>query len=381
MATGNSPRTRPQRCSRRGITAVLALATALLARADAPVPPFLELRELVRTHAPAIPETELDAVVASALLAKVRGRVLTPGETAEPISDEPAIVDKKILEGCAYIRVGQVTLALAPQLAAALQNPEFASSRGLVLDLRFSGGSDYLAAANVVDRFLNTETTTLIWGDNQGVSTVKSNAWTRPVAVLLNHDTRGAAEALAAALRQQRLGILIGGRTAGSAAVFKEVPLKSESGNRLRLAVAPVKTADGQVLPASGIESDIQVAVRPEHDRAYLADPYTIALSSGPGEAGSSATHTNSHASSPGVPSARKRVSEADLVRQKLEVDAAARGGSPVPPTALPTTRTNAPESAPRPTASESGQVIKDPVLGRAIDLLKGLSLLSSKQP
>lgn len=374
MATGNSPRTRPQRCSRRGIATVLALATALLAHADAPVPPFLELRELVRTHAPGIPETELDAVAASALLAKVRGRVLTPGETAEPISDEPAIVDKKVLEGCAYIRVGQVTLALAPQLAAVLQNPDFASSRGLVLDLRFAGGSDYLAAANVVDRFLSTETTTLIWGDNQGVSTVKSNAWTRPVAVLLNHDTRGAAEALAAALRQQRLGILIGGRTAGSAAVFKEVPLKNESGNRLRLAIAAVKTADGQVLPASGIESDIQVAVRPEHDRAYLADPYTTVLSSGAGGADGSATHTN-------PPAARKRVSEADLVRQKLEIDAAARGGSTAPSATPPTTRTNTPGAAPRPTASELGQVIKDPVLGRAIDLLKGLSLLSSKQP
>lgn len=359
---------------------MLALATTLLARSDAPVPPFIELRELVRTHAPGIPETELDAVAASALLAKVRGRVLTPGETAEPISDEPAILDKKVLDGCAYIRVGQVTLALAPQLAATLLNPEFAASRGLVLDLRFAGGSDYLAAANVVDRFLSTETTTLIWGDSQGISTVKSNAWTRPVAVLLNHDTRGAAEALAAALRQQRLGILIGGRTAGSAAVFKEVPLKNESGNRLRLAVAPVKTADGQVLPASGIESDIQVAVRPEHDRAYLADPYTIASSSGPGGADGSASQTNSPANSSGIPAARKRVSEADLVRQKLEIDAAARGSSPVQP-APPTTRTNAPGAAPRPTASELSQVIKDPVLGRAIDLLKGLSLLSSKQP
>ena len=76
-----------------------------------------------------------------------------------------------------------------------------------------------------------------------------------------------------------------------------------------------------------------------------------------------------------GLPVARKRVSEADLVRQKLEVDAAARGGNPA------TTQTNVPGAAPRPTASELGQVIKDPVLGRAIDLLKGLSLLSSKQP
>jgi len=349
---------------------------ASLAGADAPLPPHRELLEVIRANVSGLADAELDRAAAGALLAKVRGRVLAPADVAEPVSDEPAIVTRAVYDNCAYVRVGQVTLALAPQLAAALQSADFAASRGLVLDLRFAVGTDYQAAANVVALFLNTEKTVLSWGDRQGLSTAQTNAWTRPVTVLVNHDTRGGAEALAAALRQQRLGILIGGPTAGVAAVFKEVPLGDGNPNRLRLAVSVVKTADGQALSETGVEPDILVRMRAEQDRAYLADPYTIVLSSS--AMGGSGAGTNTLTGATTV--VRKRVSEADLVRQKRDVEAAVRG---VGSDALPagSASTNAPASAPRPTPAEVARVIKDPVLGRAIDLLKGLAFLGSDRP
>lgn len=346
------------------------ICAGVLTQADAPLPPYGELLELIRNHGSGLPENELESAAAGALLAKVRGRVLLPGETAEPLSEEPAIVRREIYDGCAYVQVGQVTRALAPELAAAMRQGEFAESRGLILDLRFAVGDDYLAAANVVSLFLTGETKVLSWGDREGLSTVKTNAWTRPVAVLVNRDTRGGAEALAAALRQQRLALVIGGRTAGAGAVFKEVPLADGSGNRLRLAVATVKTADGQVLPAEGVEPDIQVNVRPEHDRAYLADPFSIVLASGPSRAGGTNIITSV------VTVVRKRVSEADLVRQKRElaIDSAGRERPAAD-------STQSPESNGQPATAELAKVVKDPVLGRALDLLKGLSLLGAQRP
>lgn len=339
-------------------------------RGDAPLPPYQQLLQLIRTHVTGLSEVEMESAASGALLAKVRGRVLAPGETAEPLSDEPAIVRRQLLEGCGYIRVGQVTLALAPQMAAALQDPEFADTRGLILDLRFAVGDDYLAAANVVGLFLPNETTILSWGDRSGITSAKTNAWTRPVAVLVNHETRGGAEALAAALRQQRLGIVIGSKTAGAGAVFKEVPIDDGSGNRLRLAVATVKTADGKALPADGVDPDIEVNVRPDTERAYLADPYSLPVAALPPNGG----RTNSMTS--GITVVRKRVTEADLVRQKRE----AAIENPNPESAS----TDVPDSsdAKGSTAkSEPAKVLKDPVLGRAVDLLKGLSLLGARKP
>ena len=359
---------------------VFAAALVWQGRGDVPMPPHKELLELIRAHVVGIPDAELDAAAAGALLEKVRGHLLGPGETGEPVSTEPAIADRKVYDGCAYVRVGQVSLALAPQLSAALQNVDLTNAPGLILDLRFAVGTDYRASANVVNLFVNEETTLLSWGDQLGVSLPKTNAWVRPVTVLVNRETRGAAEALAAALRQQRVGLMIGGRTAGQAAVFEEVPLKDNSGNRLRLAVATVKTGDGQTLPTEGLVPDIEVKSRPEHDRAYLSDPYTIVLA---GNSGSTATTnqpiTNTITTSFTV--VRKRVTEADLVRQKKETDNPAGVETPKE-TPLPGAPVPAqPGAAARPAASEVAKVIKDPVLGRAIDLLKSLSLFGAKKP
>ncbi len=350
--------------------------------ADGPLPPFRELYELVRTQVTGAKEGDLEVAVSEALLAKVRGRILKSDETGEPVSDAPVLADQKAIENCAYVRVGQVTLALAPQLAAVLQAEEFAGVRGLVLDLRFAGGTDYRAAANAVDLFVNSETRLLAWGESQAFGTMKSNAWTKPVIVLVNRDTRGGAEAFAAALRQQHSGLVIGGRTAGVSAVFREIPLPDGSGNRLRLAVAAVKTADDLPISAAGIEPDVLVNVRPEDERAYLADPYS---GTGAFALGSGTNTTGGKAVVLGSTTVRRRLSEADLVRQKQEAEAVVRGfpaeavaGTNLSPKLLDGVGVG---TSQRPAKVEVVKVIKDPVLARALDLLKGLSLLGVPRP
>ena len=366
-----------RRCGwdRRALALILA-ASALLPAAVAEAPPvaFRDLYEIIRQQAPGIPESELDGAATEALLGRVRGRILTASEVGEPLSELPAIAGQQVLDRCAYVRIGQVTLGLAPQLTALLRTPEFADTRGLILDLRFAGGTDYAAAANVVDIFMATAAPILSWDTAPVISAAKTNAWTRPVTVLVNQETRAAAEAVAAALRQLRIALVIGGRTAGVGAVFKEVPL-GDTGQRLRLAISAVKTADGRPLSAMGIEPDLLVRVRPEHERAYLADPFTIVLAS------NQATNapvggTNLITSSPTV--VRRRASEAELVRQKRAADEAVAGSpADVVSSAVPTETLSG--SAVRPTPAELGKVVKDPVLGRALDLLKGLALLSDR--
>jgi hypothetical protein len=331
-----------------GVLAMVASVVAgrVHASASEAAPPLDDLLKAVREHVgdPVAPER----AAARALLEGVQGSVLEPGEPGEPASDAPAIARTERLEaGPLYVRVGQVSLALAPQLSAILRDTNLvANANGFVLDLRFATGTEYAAAAGVADLFAEAGAPLLDWGNGQAKATPKAAPWELPVAVLVNHETRGAAEALAAAIRSAHAGLIIGAPTAGKAAIFREVALAN--GQRLRLATSPVRTGDGALLGPEGLQPDVAVRTVASQERALLDNPYAVlGPSSGPG----AGRVTNSI-------SVKRRVTEADLVRQR-------KGEKDATPdeTAVP---------------AGPGKVIRDPALARAVDLLKGLALLKA---
>src|SRR5207237_8535096 len=126
---------------------------------------------------------------------------------------------------------------------------------------RYAEGYDDAAAAAVADLFISKERPLLNWGSGSSRAKEKADALRLPVAVLVNHQTSGAAEALAAVIRETGTGLILGSRTAGQAAVAEEFPLKN--GQRLRIATAPVQLGDGTALSAEGINPDITVQVTP----------------------------------------------------------------------------------------------------------------------
>ena len=313
---------------------------AVASTGDGP-PPLQDLLKTVREHVK--DSSAAEAAAAKALLDVVRGVVLGPDSPGAIPSDAPAVVRKERLEaGPLYVRVGQVSLGLAPQLAAILRDTNLVSSaNGLVLDLRFASGEEYSAAASAADLFAQPGLPLLEWGNGPAVATTKTRPWDLPVAVLVNHETRAAAEALAAAIRSANAGLVLGSPTAGEAAIFREVPLPD--GLRLRLATSPVRAGDGKPLGPEGVQPDIAVRTVASNDRIYMDDPFAVIGSPTGGEAGAI-----SHAVT-----VRRRVTEAVLVRQR-------RGD------------TNPPASA----VASPAKVIRDPVLARAVDLLRGLAAL-----
>src|SRR5438477_100862 len=107
-------------------------------------------------------------------------------------------------------RFGFNPLLLGLLAFLAIRSGVRAETNDLVLDLRFADGRDYKAAANAADRFLSTEQPVLDWDEGTVRSTAKADAIKVPVAVLVNQETGGAAEALAAALRETDAAVLIG---------------------------------------------------------------------------------------------------------------------------------------------------------------------------
>jgi C-terminal processing protease CtpA/Prc len=260
----------------------------------------------------------------------------------------------------AYLRVGRVAASLANELSAAYRALTTTNKvAGVVLDLRFVVGDDSASAQATANLFASKK---IVAGS---------------LVVLVNGETRGAAETLAAALRHAGAGLIIGNPTAGEAATFKEFPLRN--GERLRITTPPVKSGNGLAIPSGGLQPDIAVTVSADDERAFFENPY-----------GTLAQNTNvAQAATNNFLPFVDRISEADLVLQKQN-DGKHTGALHTRDMDLPGAgsirkqgdggNTNE-NSAPARGAEPQKPVLRDPVLARAVDLIKGLAVMHQSRP
>jgi hypothetical protein len=366
----------------------------------AAVPPkFDEVYQLLRTNLEGVSQSDLERAAVKGLLEQFPGQVMLVKEESNngaalnvsgnvayipnngavlnvgpntvsiisaPAKSAPDTLSKAALyDGSyAYFRIGKVEGSLAGKLRAAYQDlaqSNKAKIKGVILDLRFAGGNDYASAAAAADCFLNSEQPLLQWGTGSASATKKTNAIAAPVAILVNSQTTGAAEALAAALREANIGMILGGTTAGQANIFKEFSLGN--GEKLRIATAQIKLGDGTLL-AHGLTPDIAVEASLADERASLEDPYKILHAP---ESAVNESAANLHLSSSNQPVERP-LNEAELVRQKRAGETPDDGSdetddkSPIPETPVP-------------------PIITDATLARALDLLKGIAVLQQSHP
>jgi hypothetical protein len=324
---------------------------------DAQAPEFKEVYDLIRAHLAGMTEGQLNQAAVGALVSGLAPRValLTNAAAGDTAGEAPLVSKSSVFEGdILYLRLGRVRDGLANAISAACSKPGTTNKlKGVVLDLRYTGGDDYAAAVAAAELFVKKEQPLLNWGNGMVRSKEKSDAIALPVAALVNRQTAGAAEALAAVLRETGAGLILGGRTAGQAMVAQDFPLKN--GDRLRIATGAIQLGDGSPLSERGLKPDIAVEVSPEDERAYYADAFKMT------------GKTNLLASTGGLPPGlgqgtnrvvrRPRFNEAELVRERRE------GVSEADLTAL-----RAPELE-KPT-------VQDPSLARALDLLRGLALV-----
>jgi hypothetical protein len=171
---------------------------------------------------------------------------------AAPFPARADLIKSAVLENdVVYLRVGEVGKTLAAEIQSA-QTALSATNKiaGTILDLRFANGDDADAAKAAADLFA---------------------AKKLPLAILVNDETRGAAENLATDLRTARAGLIFGGSTE--------------------------------------IKPDIAVTVKTEDEKKFLENPY----------ASLSQSETNSSAGTNDFSTFIDHTSEADLVRAKIK--------------------------------------------------------------
>lgn len=313
-------------------------------------PKFQEVLELVRTNLGGLAPSEVERAALDAFLRQLDGRVLLEEKAAPvPIAPTgPPVSKSAVFDGAyGYVRISHVSPKLDEAVVAEITKLGGARKlKGLMLDLRYAGGEDQKAAARTADRFLAAERVLLTVDGETQRSTVKTNAIQLPTAILVNRHTSGAAEVLAALLRQNQVGLLIGTGTPGGVRQFKEFTLST--GQRLRIATGETKLGDGQAMPSTGLKPDIAVTVAAEEERAFYTEPYRSL-----GRVGGAA-HAGTNASG--------RLNEAELVRRQKE-------GQDLDAPAV--------VSAPAVTTPQ----VRDPALARALDLLKGLAVVRAAKP
>ena len=313
-----------------------------------------EVMELIRTKSD-VPQEELDRAAAIGLIKELgsRAQLVT---TNEPVTTEvrelPDPISKTAVyeEKFAYVRIGHVDERLTNEFSKTVTQLLGSNKlAGIVLDLRYAGGTNYQAAATVADEFVRGGEPMLKLGETKMVGTDRAADIRQPVAVLVNSETRAAAEALVGILRESAAGLVIGSKTAGEARVYELFTLST--GQKLRVGKVAVEVGQGKVLPADGIVPDIKVALEPEVERAYYEDPFLTRRFT----AASGGTNELS-----GLFNPERALNEAELVRRH-------RGGEETEPR----TPANAPVEP---------SAITDPTLARALDFLKGVSILKPRR-
>ena len=340
----------------------LALRCSLRADPTNPAPDFKEVYDLLRANLPEATDGTLNRAAVAGLVAQFPGKVALVGGASNGAAgpqNGSALGQAVVIENnVVYFRVSRVTGSLPGELGAAGRALTATNNVvGTVLDLRFAGGDDYAAAQETEE----------LWTARKAARPIAG-----PLVVLVNGGTSGAAEALVAALRKVGAALIIGRPTAGAAMTFKEFALKD--GERLLIATTPVKV-DGQVMPSGGLKPDIAVAVKADDERAFWENPYGTRVQN------SNAAQVVSNRFLPFI----DHTSEADLVRQKQQ-DGKSLTVLPMGSRDGPVRRINDEsdsdeDAAPSPAAVPQKPVLRDPVLARAVDLVKGLAVVREARP
>ncbi|MDB6037908.1 MAG: C-terminal processing peptidase [Verrucomicrobiales bacterium] len=345
-----------------GGLSVLAAVALLIAGADASwagatneaALSYQEVFALISSNLPSAAPAELNRAAALGLINQLEPQVqLISGNDTNRVTSLP-VKSSVIEKSYAVIRLSALEAPVATDFKLAFQGLSSTNKlKGLVLDLRFCSGRDYKAATEIADRFVATAQPLFTLEGTNIQSTVKSDAITLPLALLVNSQTSGASELLSALLRQIAGAVVIGSPTAGGARIFEEYPLST--GQKLRIAKSDLQLPGGRSLTAGGIVPDISIRVPSDEERAYLDDPYKNWVQSardgkpggGTNDAGSAVIATNR--------AMRRNFNEAELVRRHREgLDMQGMMAR----------------------IEDNRATLGDPALGRAIDFLKGLAVV-----
>jgi len=183
---------------------------------------------------------------------------------------------RMLADATGYIKVAEFTPRAAEEVKSEIDALRRAGAHALVLDLRGSGAGAPADGVKIAELFLKGGPVGKLTGTREDEQVFTADparsAWDRPLAVLVDTGTGGAAEVVTSALLDAGRGPIVGEHTFGRAGVQKIVPL-TDGG--LLLTVARYVSPKGTAIHGKGIEPTVEVDVpdRDEDEAAPAGDP------------------------------------------------------------------------------------------------------------
>ncbi len=222
----------------------------------------------------ALNDEEMARATAQGLLDRIApGASISNASPAGP--EEPGPFRAEILDDrIGYLRLGALSKNNIDEMDAALKNFAAKSLKSAILDLRATtAASDFEQAAEAVKRFSPkgkmlfsikkpSAKQERIFTSNQ------DRLFQGLLVIVVNKDTSGAGEVLAAVLRIYARALIVGEQTAGRAVEYADLPL--QSGTILRVAVAEIALPENVSVFPKGLKPDLVVAVPENVERELL---------------------------------------------------------------------------------------------------------------
>jgi carboxyl-terminal processing protease len=176
-----------------------------------------------------------------------------------------SVKSRMIENGYGYIRITQFQADSGSQFAQALKDLEKAYGSpldGLVIDLRNNPGGILQAAVEASDALLDEGLIVYTEGRIQS-SRLRFNARAgallpdTPIVVLINGGSASASEIMAGALQDHGRAVIMGTQSFGKGSVQTVIPL--DETHAIKMTTARYYTPDGRSIQAKGISPDIEV--------------------------------------------------------------------------------------------------------------------------
>lgn len=184
-----------------------------------------------------------------------------------------SVSQAKMLENnVGYIKLEKFAQNSSEECDKALWDLYRQGMKSLIVDVRGNPGGLLTTAIQVSNKFVPSGTIVATRGRDASDNTVeyahRGRAWQTPLVVLVDENSASASEIFAAAVQENRRGLVVGRRTYGKGTVQTHFPLQTVSGN-LRLTTAQFFSPTGRTMAGAGVEPDVHVEAENMGRHAY----------------------------------------------------------------------------------------------------------------
>lgn len=176
--------------------------------------------------------------------------------------ENPTVTHEMLENQIGYLQITEFDEITVTQFEQAMQDLEQQGMKGLIIDVRNNSGGLLSSVVKILEGILPEGKIVYTKDKNEQGKTYMSEGktpFTKPMAVLVNENSASAAEIFSGAIKDYKLGTLIGKTTFGKGIVQTVLPLSD--GSALKMTVSRYYTPSGVCIHETGITPDIEVTL------------------------------------------------------------------------------------------------------------------------